>query len=165
MPGGGREQAPDTETEGSPARPDEGASGEREDVRPQQDPHKHTKPPVWEWVVGIIGLALIVSAVGFMLYRAIKGNSSPPEIAINVDSVVPASDGFLVTFRAVNRGDLTAAGLTVEGELRNGIESVEVSAATLNYVPSRSARRGGLFFTNDPRKFELRIRAKGYERP
>ncbi|MGH9942841.1 MAG: hypothetical protein ACRD9R_10855 [Pyrinomonadaceae bacterium] len=152
----------ESERETPPPR-DEGLPVER--AKGSSPRQRYAKPPVWEWVVAIVGLALVVSAIGFMLYRAIKGNSSPPEIAISVDSVAPADGGFLVTFHVVNRGELTAAGLTVEGELRNGSESIETSAATLNYVPSRSTRRGGLFFTNDPQKFELKLQAKGYERP
>jgi len=138
---------------------------ERAERDAEPKPQKEKKPPIWEWIVAMIGLVLVVSAIGFMLYHAIKGNSSPPVISIGVESVIPTGDKFLVTFRAVNHGELTAAGLTVEGELRNGAQSVETSMATLNYVPSRSARRGGLFFVNDPRKFELKLRAKGYERP
>lgn len=110
------------------------------------------RPPIWEWLVAAVGLLLVVSAIGFMLYRAIKGNSSPPEIAISVDAVRPAHNGFLVTFFVVNRGESTAASLTIEGELQSRGESIETTDVTLNYVPSRSERRGGLFFTNDPQK-------------
>lgn len=144
---------------------DEGSAGEPAQKNHPEKPRKHPQPPIWEWIVAFVGLALVMSAIGFMLYRAIKGNSSPPQIAVSVDSVLPTDNGFLVTFRVVNRGEITAAGLSVEGELRTGAENVETSTATLNYVPSRSERRGGLFFTNDPQKFELKVRAKGYERP
>ncbi len=144
---------------------DKDTSGESEQVSRPKHPQKYSKPPVWEWIVAFVGLTLVVTSIGFMLYRAIKGNSSPPQIAVSVDSVLPADDGFLVTFRVVNLGELTAAGLSVEGELRSSTESVETSMAILNYVPSRSERRGGLFFTNDPQKYELKLRAKGYERP
>ncbi|MCP9496061.1 MAG: hypothetical protein MSG64_16560 [Pyrinomonadaceae bacterium MAG19_C2-C3] len=138
---------------------------ERVESGTEPKPRKEKKPLIWEWIVATVGLVLVVSAIGFMLYRAIKGNASPPVISISVDSIMPTGDKFLVTFRAVNHGELTAAGLTVEGELRSGTQSVETSSATLNYVPSRSKRRGGLFFINDPRKFELKLRPKGYEQP
>ena len=140
-------------------------SSERSSENRSEGKSNYSKPPIWEWIVAFIGLALVVSAISFMLYRAIAGNSSPPEMTISVDSVIPTNNGFLLTVRVINRGELTAAGLTVEGELRSGAESVETSAATLDYVPSRSERRAGLFFTNDPQKFELKLRAKGYERP
>jgi uncharacterized protein (TIGR02588 family) len=58
-----------------------------------------------------------------------------------------------------------AAGLMVEGVLKEGTATVETSAITMDYVPSGSQRRAGLIFSRDPRKFELQIRAKGYEQP
>jgi uncharacterized protein (TIGR02588 family) len=71
----------------------------------------------------------------------------------------------LVEFRALNEGGRTAAGLTIEGELRNGTKVVESSDTTLEYLPSHSERSGGLFFTADPREYQLELRAKGYETP
>jgi uncharacterized protein (TIGR02588 family) len=65
----------------------------------------------------------------------------------------------------INEGGTTAAGLTVEGELRDGTESVETSDSTIDYVPSHSERQGGLFFTLDPGEYEVQLRAKGYEMP
>jgi len=166
MPNENGGQLLETEKEVTPPHASQVDEGVTESSRQNaRKPQKYNKPPIWEWIVAFVGLMLVVSAVGFMLYRALKGNSSPPEITISIDSVTTAADGFLVTFRAINRGEVTAAGLTVKGELRSDSETIETSTATLNYVPSRSERRGGLFFTNDPRKFEIKLRAKGYERP
>ena len=53
----------------------------------------------------------------------------------------------------------------MEGELRSGAGSVETSDTTIEYVPPHSERKGGLFFTSDPRQHELRLRAKGFEQP
>ena len=53
----------------------------------------------------------------------------------------------------------------MEGELREGTESVETSNTTIEYVPAHSERKGGLFFTSDPRQYVLRLQAKGYEKP
>ena len=77
----------------------------------------------------------------------------------------PSGEGYLVKFRVKNTGDQTAASLTVEGELKNGAEIVETSAATLTYAPSHSEREGGLFFSKNPNQYQLEIRSKGYEKP
>lgn len=123
------------------------------------------QPSIWEWVVAAIGFVLVFGVIGFMLYRGIGGNSSPPDLIVQIESMLPTSNGYLVTFVVTNRGELTAAGVTVQGELHNGAERVESSAATLDYVPSRSQRRGGLYFLNDPQQNELQLWAQGYERP
>jgi uncharacterized protein (TIGR02588 family) len=121
--------------------------------------------PPWMWGIALAGLALGLGSIGFMLYEAAAGDSSPPDVTVRVGSILPTRNGFLVEFRAVNEGGSTAEGLTVEGELRSGAESVETSDTTIEYVPAHSAREGGLFFTSDPRRYELRLRAKGYEKP
>ena len=121
--------------------------------------------PLWMWGIGLLGLLLIFGSIGFMLYEAAAGDSSPPNVTVQVENIISTQNGFLVEFRAVNEGGRTAEGLTVEGKLRNGNEIVEASETTIEYVPSHSERTGGLFFTLDPRQYELELRAKGYETP
>lgn len=130
-----------------------------------KDQAKLDDAPVWMWAIGVLGLVLVIGSIGFALYEVAAGDSSPPDVAVEVEGIVPADNGFLVEFRAVTEGGTTAAGLTVEGELRNGTEIVETSDTTVEYVPSHSQRAGGLFFTLDPRQYELQLRATGYETP
>ena len=121
--------------------------------------------PSWMWGIGILGLLFVLGSIGFMLYEAVAGDSSPPDVAVHVEAITPVQNGFLVEFRAVNDGGSTAAGLTVEGELQDGKQIVETSHTTVEYVPSHSERQGGLFFFEDPRQYDLQLRAKGYETP
>lgn len=125
----------------------------------------NSQPLLLEWIVGLIGLVLVAGAIGYMLYQAVTAEDSPPNITVVVDSIVPTSDGYLVTFHVFNSGEATAAELIVEGELQLNGERVESSTATIDYVPSLSERRGGLYFTRDPQQLELHLRAKGYEQP
>jgi uncharacterized protein (TIGR02588 family) len=117
------------------------------------------------WGIALLGSALVLGSISFTLYEAAAGDSSPPDVTVRVDSVRPTRNGFLVEFRAVNEGGSTAEGLTVEGELRDGTGGVETSDTTIEHVPAHSERKGGLLFTSDPRQYELRLRAKGYEQP
>jgi uncharacterized protein (TIGR02588 family) len=129
------------------------------------DREKLDEAPLWMWGIGLLGLILILGSIGFALYEAIAGDSSPPNVTVQVEAILPVQNGFLVEFRVINEGGTTAAGLMVEGELRNGAEVVETSDTTIDYLPSHSERAGGLFFTQDPRQYELQLRAKGYETP
>jgi uncharacterized protein (TIGR02588 family) len=131
----------------------------------KNDQEKLNDAPLWMWGIGLLGLLLVLGSIGFMLYEAIAGDSSPPDVTVKIESILPARNGFLVEFRVINEGGSAAAGLTVEGELRNGVEIVETSNITIEYVPSRSEREGGLFFTLDPRGYDLQLRAKGYGNP
>lgn len=121
--------------------------------------------PIWEWIVAGVGLVLVASVIGFLIYEAFTGNRLPPDIKLSVDSVVQTGNGYLVKVTAVNEGGQTAEGVNIEGELRTGTESLERSRTTIDYLPPRSEKRAGLFFTRDPRKFELHVRPLGYEEP
>jgi uncharacterized protein (TIGR02588 family) len=119
----------------------------------------------WSWLVAAVGLVLIVGSAGFMLYRAFAGDSSPPDLVIETDSVVSTGAGYLVPIRVRNRGGSAAAGLIVEGVLKQRTTTVEASMVAMTYVPAGSQRRAGLIFSRDPQKFDLQVRAKGYEQP
>ena len=139
-----------------------GAEGE---TVPREKQAKLKDAPPWMWGLGFLGLALTLGSVGFLLYEAAAGDNSPPDVSVRVEAVVPNRNGFLVRLRAVNEGGSTAAGLTVVGELVSGGQSVETSDTVIEYLPPHSEREAGLFFTRDPRGHELRLRAKGYEKP
>ena len=131
----------------------------------RKDPGKLNEAPLWMWGIGLLGLVLVLGSIGFALYEAAAGDSSPANVTVEVVEILPAQNGFLVEFRVRNEGGTTAAGLTVEGELQDGAEIVETSDTTVEYVPSHSEREGGLFFTLDPQQYQLQLRAKGYETP
>jgi uncharacterized protein (TIGR02588 family) len=121
--------------------------------------------PVWEWIVAAIGLVLVASVIGFLLYEAIAGSRLPPDVKLSVDSVVQIRNGFLAKITAVNEGGITAEGVDIEGELKRGTETIERSRTTIDYLPPRSEKKAGLFFTQDPRQLDLQVRSFGYEEP
>ena len=129
----------------------------------QQQKSGGTSP--WEWVVAALSAVLVLGAVGFMLNEALREPETPPKIEIAVDTIIAIGTGYVVEFSAKNRGTTTAAGLTVEGELKSDAGIVAKSEVTIDYVPAEATRQGGLFFSRDPRRYQLQIRPKGYARP
>jgi len=121
--------------------------------------------PTWSWIVAALGLVLVVGSSGFLLYQAFAGDTSPPELVIETDAIMPSGRSYLALIRVTNRGGSAAAGLIIEGVLKDGPATVEASAISLDYVPSGSQRRAGLIFSRDPRRFDLQIQAKGYAEP
>ena len=122
------------------------------------------------WAIAFLGLALVAGSIAFMLYEAVAGDSSPPDITVRVDSILPIRNGYLVKFRALNEGGSTAEGVTIEGALKNGTEILESSNTVIEYVPAHSEREGGLFFATDPDNisynFELKdTRILNYQLP
>ncbi len=121
--------------------------------------------PIWEWIVAGVGLVLVAGVIGFLIYEAFSGNRLPPDVKLSVESVVQTRNGYLVKITAVNEGGQTAEGVDIEGELRTGTESLERSRTTIDYLPPRSEKKAGLFFTRDPRQLDLQVRPLGYEEP
>jgi uncharacterized protein (TIGR02588 family) len=121
--------------------------------------------PIWEWIVAGFGFILVAGVIGFLLFEALSGNRLPPDVKLSVASVVQTRNGYLVRITAVNQGGMTAEGVIVEAELRSGTEPLERSRTTIDYLPPRSEKRLGLFFTRDPRQFQLAVRSLGYEEP
>jgi uncharacterized protein (TIGR02588 family) len=119
----------------------------------------------WEWIAALVGAALVVTIVGYLVINALRGRSTPPQIEIEVLDVFNRGTSYLVEIRVVNRGESTAAQLVVEGELRRGPKTVETATITLSFAPAGSSREAGLIFENDPSGYDLQLRARGYETP
>jgi len=100
-----------------------------------------------------------------MIYQEFADDHTPPLVKIAADSVVSSGDGYVVKISVTNQGSADASGLVIEGVLKDGTSAVETSTITIDYVPSGSLREAGLYFTQDPARFNLQIRPQGYVDP
>jgi uncharacterized protein (TIGR02588 family) len=121
--------------------------------------------PLFEWIMAAVGFALVAATIVVIAYGALTDRGSPPQISVRAESIVPVDNGYLVTVSAENRGDRTAADVKLEGALMKGGATVEKSEMSFQYLPPRSKRRGGLFFTHDPRTMQLVLTPRGYQSP
>jgi uncharacterized protein (TIGR02588 family) len=121
--------------------------------------------PLAEWIAAGVSTVIVLGVIGFLIYDGVRSPATPPDITIEIDSIGPAGPGYLVQFRARNRGRLTAAAVVVEGELVAGTGKVETAETTLDYVPAGGQERAGLYFSQDPRAGKLRLEARGYQEP
>lgn len=123
--------------------------------------HKSGEISNVEWAVAIVGAALVLATLAVIALGVTNGNKSPPEIMVKITSVEILRSGYVVLFRAENRGGTTAADVTIEGRLEAG----EAATTRIDYLPPGSARGGGLFFKSDPRRGRLELVARGYQDP
>lgn len=113
-----------------------------------------------------LGAALVAATLGVLVYEALTADPhATPRLTVRVDTVVADRSGYTVEYRAFNDGDATAARVLVRGELRDVARVVEQSESTIDFVPARSSRSGGLVFRNDPRAYRVEVRAVGFDRP
>jgi uncharacterized protein (TIGR02588 family) len=131
----------------------------------ERDTETRRPIPVTEWIVAALGAVLVVGTIGWLVWLATTRDGTPPDVRVVADGVVALQHGWLVKFRAANAGGQAAAEVLVEGELAGPDGPVETSEATVDYLPPRSEREGGLFFSHDPRRHEVRLRARGYMQP
>jgi uncharacterized protein (TIGR02588 family) len=123
------------------------------------------RTPLLEWIASAIGLLLTVAVLVVIGRQAMSGAPKEvPDIEVGVTRIVPVSTGYVVEVTARNRGGGTAAAVEIEGSLGPG-GAVETSSATFDYVPGHSERKGGLFFSQDPRRHILEVHALGYMKP
>lgn len=124
------------------------------------------KTSMLEWISATVGLALLLLVFAVLGRQAIRADTAePPAIAVQALRVVPLAQGYLVEFEAANASTGTAAAVAIEGELTGADGKRETASAALDYVAGNARARGGLYFTSDPRRGELKLRALGYQEP
>lgn len=131
-----------------------------------REPKPTRNVPWLERAAGLVGLLLTLAMLGLLVRHAIRDDDAPPAVTVAAERILALpGGGYVVEFTARNRArTATAAQLMVEGELRTPA-GTETAEATLDYVPARSGKRGGLHFVNDPRSGRLELRAVGYSEP
>jgi uncharacterized protein (TIGR02588 family) len=125
----------------------------------------HDDTPAIEWMLGIIGALLFLSAVGFLMYEGSRGQDHASAITISVTEVLPVQDAYLVRYAAHNDGTQTLADVQLSARLFDGNSQIESVQGQLDFLPGDSTRAGGFYLRNDPRRYRLEIRAEGYQEP
>lgn len=116
--------------------------------------------PLLEWIASAIGLVLTLGVMAMIARDAFNNSADlPPDIEVSVREQQQLGGRWLIRFDAHNRSPVTAAQVTIEGTLPGG----ETSTATIDYIPGRSTRGGGLVFTTDPQA--VRLRPLGFQDP
>jgi uncharacterized protein (TIGR02588 family) len=138
----------------------------REHRESEIKPAEQTPQVPWlEWLASGVGLLLVLGVFGVIGWQAVNGSPTPPVIAVEVEGVGPVEGGYRVLFRARNSTDVAAAQVEIKGRVTGAGTETETSRVVLDYIPGHSARRGGLFFTRDPRSGALAVRATGFSEP
>lgn len=127
-------------------------------------PRKSDTPRL-EWLLGLLGLALLVAGVGYLAYQAIRNPARPGAVVVTVLDVHPAGDAYVAKFSVRNEGRENLSQLHLTARLSDGDKEIESAQAFIDYLPARSEQRGGVYLRHDPRRFTLRIDPEGYVEP
>lgn len=121
-------------------------------------PDSEPRPPVLEWIMGGVGLLLVLAVLGLILREALAA-PAPADLRLTLHAARPVADGWVAEVEVENAGDLTAAAVEIEGRL-----GAETASATLDYVPAGGTERVVLGFRADPR-LGLELRPVGWSEP
>lgn len=119
-----------------------------------------------EWVIFAVGLLLVVSTLGYLIYDATTVSEAPPNIEIQLGEIQPQTQNFLVPVSATNKGQQTAETVQIEVVLENGGKEEESAEFQIQFLPRGAKRSGWVTFETDPRTVEkIKTRAVGFEKP
>jgi uncharacterized protein (TIGR02588 family) len=121
--------------------------------------------PRLEWLLGMVGLALLVAAVCYLTYQGLTHPSKPGALMVTVLDIHPVGDAHVVKFSVRNEGSENLSQLHLTARLSDGDKEIESAQAFIDYLPARSEQQGGVYLRNDPRRFTLRIDPAGYMEP
>lgn len=133
--------------------------------RQKQPPEDERTKRRLEAIAATAGAVLAVGTIGIIAWDGIAGGGRPPIVIVEPLGVHAHEEGYVLEVLVFNRGDETAAAVTVEGELSRDGTIVATAEATFDYVAHGSRRRGGLYFDEDPRRYDVNVRALGYVEP
>jgi uncharacterized protein (TIGR02588 family) len=121
-------------------------------------PRGEEKPPLLEWIMGGLGLLIVLGVLGIILSEAF-GPRDPAAIEARLLEARPSPTGWLAEIEVENTGDETAAQVEIEARL-----GAETASAVLDYVPAGGRERLTLGFDADPRA-GLTLHTKGFTEP
>jgi uncharacterized protein (TIGR02588 family) len=110
-------------------------------------------------------LLFLATTLGFLAFEAITRGESPPDITLESAKPIAVGNSYVVPVRAINRGGTTAARLKILAQLFDGARPIEEVEIEFDHLAAGAEDTGGVIFRNDPRKFELKLVARGYVSP
>ena len=125
------------------------------------------RTPPLEIALGLLGGAVVLGLVGFLLLSALHGEGRG-QPAFSVELMAPIrldAGGWVVPFRAVNDGRAPASQVRLEAELALPDGRRERGEVVIDYLAGGAEEEGGFFFEGDPAAGRLTARALGFLRP
>jgi uncharacterized protein (TIGR02588 family) len=129
------------------------------------EPAQKAKTPFLEWLLGGVGVVLLLSCITFLIYEGITSDEQPGAITASVKEILSAGDAYVVTFELHNAGSQTLSNVHLTARLTDGEREIERVQTVIDYLPGRSQQEGGFYFKHDPKNLDVEITPEGYQKP
>jgi len=125
-------------------------------------PHKNG----FEWTIFALGLILVVTTLGYLIYAGITRGSDPAQLNVELGQATPNANRFLIPVLVTNTGDTTAEDVHIAVLLRIAEGKEERAELQFPHVPRHARRRGLVSFETKPVKdMKLEGIVMGYREP
>lgn len=112
----------------------------------------------------MLGLALILGSLGVIVHDAATARA-PAEIVVRETGRQSSEIGLLVQVEVVNRGDVSATAVEIEGQLKTTGQPEQTASVTLDHLPGGSRHTAALLFQSGDTGGALTVGAKGWATP
>ena len=124
-----------------------------------------SRTPLLEWLFAAIGCLIVCGAVGFLIYQMLRENGPEQVIEIRELRRERVPGGFRVDVEVENVGYETAADLQLTAEHARSDQPPETAEVVMDYLPARSTRQAGFFFSGVPHEADVQFQAGGFNQP
>lgn len=118
-----------------------------------------------EWTVFALGLILVSSTLGYLVYDAIGRTSDRPLLELTLREPYQQGSHYVVPLTVHNRGGRTAEQVLVRVTLTADGNDEESAELQFESIPRLSQREGYVTFKSNPKNGQIDGRAVGYEQP
>lgn len=122
------------------------------------DTSKVPDPPWLAWMMGGLGLLLVLGCLVVILWRA-ASTTQGPDVQLRLIETRPSQGQWLVEIEARNLGGDTAAEVEIEGRFGD-----EIASTIIDYLPASGRRTVILGFSENP-EGRLEMRTRGWIEP
>lgn len=111
--------------------------------------------PIWEKLVGIVGLVIILLTISSLVNSALRKNGDSPVFVFEVMETTQISNGYLVHVEVTNTGDLTAESIELGAHLKLPEGEDERVSVSVEYFVPGVVQEFRFYFSQDPALGEL----------
>ncbi|MPR35875.1 hypothetical protein [Salmonirosea aquatica] len=120
----------------------------------------------FEWTVFGVGLGLVMSILGYLVFKTATYTAGPPALFVEYFPEPGKYEPNRYHVILHNKGNETAESVTVELSLQKYGQEPETAELAFDYCPKESTREGWISFSTRPTPTDtVRTRVVSYDRP
>jgi uncharacterized protein (TIGR02588 family) len=131
----------------------------------QTDSYKDKKNGL-EWSLAILGFLLVLSIIGYLVYKTITYTAGPAQLYVEYSPEPGLYEPNRYLVKVHNKGSETAEAIIIEVSLEKRGTPIEKAQLNIDYCPKESIREGYISFQENPQLADTVLaRVVSYNKP